>query len=258
MLKKVIFYSLPYSMRRKLFSIVKRHQFEEMQHLRTVVGEDGRSLKPFDQHQCILVHIPKTAGVSVCQSLFGNLAGSHKTLIEYQKIFSKTDFNRYFKFTFVRNPWDRLFSAYNFLKNGGMNQSDKRWAEKHIAPYESFDTFVKNGLQRPGIRKWIHFKPQSDFLYIPRDPKLHMNFFGYFENLQNDFRYVVNKLDLNKHVFLQHKNAGNTVNKLDYKDFYSNKSRAIVSEFYKSDIKNFGYNFDNSSLEEQLQNRLRQ
>ena len=37
--------------------------------------EWGFSLIPFDRHECIFVHIPKTGGVSISKSLFGNLAG---------------------------------------------------------------------------------------------------------------------------------------------------------------------------------------
>jgi len=72
---------------------------------------------PFDRYQCIFVHIPKTAGVSICRSLFENLAGGHTTIAKYQIIFSKKEFDRYFKFTFkigVKSTFD-LYTYYPFV-----------------------------------------------------------------------------------------------------------------------------------------------
>jgi hypothetical protein len=67
------------------------------------------------------VHVPKTAGVAISLALFGNLAGEHASIRDYQTIYPKSVFERYVRFTFVRNPWDRLLSAFSFLKSGGMN-----------------------------------------------------------------------------------------------------------------------------------------
>lgn len=118
-LRNKVFYAFPYDMRRMLFSVIKQKQFHDLQHLRTIDTNDGYSLKPFDLYRCIFVHIPKAAGISMSRALFGNFAGNHKSVETYQRIFSKKEFNSYFKFTFVRNPWDRLFSAYIYLKRGG-------------------------------------------------------------------------------------------------------------------------------------------
>jgi hypothetical protein len=226
------------------------------QHLRTIETRDSTSFRPFDQHQCIFVHIPKAAGVSVCRALFGNLAGNHRSISNYQLIFSKKDFDRYFKFTFIRNPWDRVFSAYNFLKKGGMNKIDKRWAEANIALYENFDDFVSIGLQQPSIQKWRHFKPQSYFLLVPYNRRLQVDFLGFFENIKNDFEYVANKLKMGDNAVLRRDNVSYPGHNFNYKEFYTDKTRKIVSKVYARDIDIFGYNFDNSSLQSQLTSRL--
>ena len=75
-------------------------------------------------------------------------------------------FDSYFKFTFVRNPYDRLFSAYTFLKKGGINDQDNNFAKKYLSEYNSFDNFVKFGLIKPEVLSWVHFKPQKDFYVI--------------------------------------------------------------------------------------------
>ena len=95
------FYSLPHDERRMFFSRTRPQIFNNLQNRRTIVTNDGYSYIPFDRHMCIFVHIPKTAGVSICRALFGNLAGGHASVSMYQIVFSKEEFDRYFKFTFV-------------------------------------------------------------------------------------------------------------------------------------------------------------
>ena len=57
------------------------------------------SMDAFDHFKCVFVHIPKAAGVSVNKALFGNLAGGHQSVKEYQEIFKKETYQSYFKFT---------------------------------------------------------------------------------------------------------------------------------------------------------------
>lgn len=224
--------------------------------MRKFVDNDDYTYKSFDQHKCIFVHIPKVAGVSISRAFFGNLAGSHKSVSQYQLIFSKEEFDSYFKFAFVRNPWDRVFSAYNFLKKGGMNEEDYRWADENIAHYENFDDFLHNGLRKSSVRNWKHFIPQSNFLCLPWSENLHVDFLGLFENIKDDFQFVANRLGFGETRTLKHENASNSGIKLDYRDFYTKRSRKIVYDVYKRDIEILGYKFDNSSLESQLANRL--
>ena len=77
---------------------------------------ESNMLKVFDEKKCIFFHIPKTAGISLVKALFGDLDWGHRDVNYYINVFDKKRFNDYFKFTFVRNPYDRLFSAYSFLK----------------------------------------------------------------------------------------------------------------------------------------------
>ena len=139
--------------RRFLFRVVAPGHFRRYQTRRVSTGEKRSSYDGFDRTRSIFVHIPKAGGVSVAISLYGNRAGSHTSVSGYQLVFSAAEFQSYFKFTFVRNPWDRLYSAYRFLSAGGMNDLDRSWSEKHLAGVEDFEAFVLEALPRRSVRR---------------------------------------------------------------------------------------------------------
>lgn len=228
-----------------------------MQDKRSIDTDKGYSYKPFDQYQCIFVHIPKTAGVSISRTLFGNLCGGHDSIKRYQLVFSKREFDSYFKFTVVRNPWSRIFSTYNFLRRGGMTERDRKWAAENIVPYRDFGDFITRWLKRSNIHQYIHFVPQHEFLRVPHNQHLAVDFVGVFENIQDDFQRITNRLFANTNLTLRHEITTASNHKLDYCDFYTNETRDIVADVYKEDVELFGYNFDNSSLRSQLSNRQR-
>ena len=63
-----------------------------------------------NKHKCIFVHIIKTGGTSI-DKLFRGRTG-HKFAKNYKKDVGNKKWNNYFKFTFVRNPWDKMVSQY--------------------------------------------------------------------------------------------------------------------------------------------------
>ncbi|MFC1837488.1 sulfotransferase family 2 domain-containing protein [Thermodesulfobacteriota bacterium] len=232
---------LPYDTRRLLFKSLKSDEYNALQDRRTVDTDNGYSLKPFDQHKCIFIHIPKCAGVSISKSLFGNLAGGHMKMFKYKIVFSRHEFNSYFKFTFVRNPWDRLVSSYFFLKEGGYGENDRMWAEANLNIYKDFTEFVKKGVYRKKILRKQHFVPQYKFICMPGQFATDLDFIGYFENLEKDFQYVSDKLGIK--CALRFENVGKK-RKRDYRQYYNSDTKRIVSDIYHKDIEMFGYSFD--------------
>jgi hypothetical protein len=79
-----------------------------------------------------------------------------------------------------------------------------------------------------------------------------VDFVGLYENLAEDFNYIKNRLDIS--VNLKHQNKG-TNRRKDYRTYYTDETREIVANVYQKDIEIFGYDFDNSSLAEQLTRR---
>ena len=228
---------LPYEWR---FWLYKQRNRRSVRRLREAVNESPKgnfSLRRCDELEAIFVHIPKAAGTSVALSLFGELP-FHYTAIQYRVIFGRSDFRRYFKFAFVRNPWDRLYSAYRYLRAGGWDDKDKAWAEQHLAPYPDFNAFVLDWLTADNLRAYMHFRPQVEFVCDRRGRPL-IDYLGYFETIEDDFRVVSGRLGTA--VTLDHVNASG---RADYRSVYSAEAARRVAEVYRRDIAAFGYAFE--------------
>ena len=238
-----LFYRLPHDARRWLFAATKPKKFGKLQKQRNRHSEQGYSFKPFDEHRCIFVHVPKTAGVSISRELFGNLSGGHTSIATYERVFSRRDFESYFKFAFVRNPWDRLYSAYRFLKSGGMSEGDRQWAERNLSGVTGFTEFVTEHLRRGHMLSSSHFVPQYRFLCRPGSTQVLVDFVGRYESLDRDFRAVKERLGLGTGEGLAHFNRSQS-DGADYRFAYTAETRRIVADVYREDVELFGYAFE--------------
>lgn len=156
---------------------------------------------------------------------------AHMTAAEYVKFayVTQQQFDTYFKFSIVRNPWARIVSAYN-------------WAGYHKRfSFEDFLTkyFPVSDNYATAAAPLRHVIPQADFLYDDENRCL-VDYLGRFETLQDDFIKICDRIGipgvelpvLNKKI---HK---------PYQEYYTEKSREIVAEKYARDIQLFGYSFD--------------
>ena len=193
-------YSTLFSYETKLWLYKIRH-LGEYKSLRKTVYPSPKgdfSLKPYDENKCIFIHITKTAGTSVAKSLFGYLPYHYKA-IDYRVIYGRKIFEQYYKFAFVRNPWDRTYSAYRYLKSGGWNDDDKLWAEQNISEFDDFNQFIENWLTLSNIKKHIHFTPQYKFICDNKDNLL-INYLAYFETINDDFEQIARHLNIDANI----------------------------------------------------------
>ena len=198
------------------------------------------------------IHIPKTAGQSIedlfefeldNHHYFGNNNGydfSHCTIKNMQ---SKIDISNFFKFSFVRNPFDRLVSEFFYRSELKHNWVFKRLKMKKY----SFDDFV-NGFYEYKLSFDInkssdesHFYSQFDFIYI--DNKISVDFLGRFENLKNDISTLKKKFNINKNII-----HINKTNHYHYSSYYSATTKSMVEKIYEKDFNAFNYDFSKSKL----------
>ena len=197
------------------------------------------------KHKFIFVHIPKCAGRSLKEYLKENcgnepINSGHRSLHVLLKNFSLKS-EDYYKFTFVRNPWDRIVSLYSFWLNQTPNSVFYQWDFKQV-------DFIKN--KNLSFIDFVKLIPFNDSVFNEK-PHLHpyidhfmgdptsFSFIGRLENLQQDFDIVCDKIGI-PHQQLPHKNKSKHKH---YTEYYDDETRAIVAEKYAKDIEYFGYKF---------------
>lgn len=197
------------------------------------------SIRGFHENQCIFIHIPKCAGISLSQSLFGHCV-PHATITDYQIMFGASLFKKYFKFTIVRNPWDRLVSAYFFIKNGGFDSTDKFLFTPFIEEFPTFDSFVRFIYFNKNITKLLHLLPQHHWIQTPAGD-IPIDYIGKLENLSESLKVI--KSELNIDCIPSPKRINSSPRERDYHKYYTKETANMVAEIYKKDIKLLGYKF---------------
>jgi len=214
------------------------------------------------KYKCIFVHIQRTAGNSIelvlegislldkdfkatelwDNSLHRGVPGPykidnrghwmHSSAEEIKKKCNPEEFNDYFKFSFVRNPWGRMASWYRLrcynlkMKIGHTGVS---CAARKTHWHGDFATW----LTHPDLNS------QTSMLYDNQGQCL-VDFIGRFESLQQDFNFICDEIKT-PHKQLPHLNA--TESDEPYYEHYNDETRDIVGSRYSEDIENFGYQF---------------
>lgn len=243
-MKSAILSQLPFPIKHQLRVLTRQKSY---QNIRT--SGEGHIFNAFDEHKCLFIHIPKTGGVSVYRSLFNSKkdqvnvrSAGHFSLKDYEIIFGHDVLREYFTFTFVRNPWSRVLSSYQFMKKGGFHSKDEAWAKKNLSKFNSFNEFVVQWLNHRNIYRALHFIPQYEFLFS-RNGQMNIDFIGKLENIDSDFNQIKSKLHID--CTLRHDNKGNLTRKKtrSYREFYTEETRDIVARIYCKDIEIFNYTF---------------
>ncbi len=188
-----------------------------------------------DKHKYIFLHIPKTGGLSVNVMLLesdviarlvmvapigknynGQTGYVNKSCCELNReSIGANEWNKYFKFCFVRNPYDRIVSGW-----------------KYIFPDIPLKYFIK-GLKtcRDGHSIW-HCRMSQD-IQLGSD----VDYIGKMENFDNDVKKVFETLNL-KYEKIKKLNITNHVN---YREYYNEETRKLVFNMFRKDFERFEY-----------------
>lgn len=170
----------------------------------------------------LLIRIPKTASTSVCKALGRPV--EHRTALEWRAKFENNrEFKRRFKFTIVRNPYERFLSMYYFFtvlleKHPDVNEYLK------IVDWEQLQQHID----------WRFIQPQYQYVYDENGVCL-VDYIGKFEELNTAWEHIAQRARVEK-VALPH--LRKTIHK---KVPLNEKSKNIIYEFYKKDFELFGY-----------------
>lgn len=209
-----------------------------------------------NQRGFMFLHNPKVAGTSIRRQLFAYDDNPHR--LAYQEyvpalervvelfhvcvgdipaVWPERTFRNFFKFGFVRNPYDRLFSA---------------WAEhkrQHaLDPNTDFNEWAARTLTPSNVRfdwRYTHFCPQHYFFY--KNNELFASYIGRYENLAADWAYVRQRLGLDASL----EGLGHSKDQTKYDtgrrltmDDLSRNTLQLVNHIYQRDFHLFGYKME--------------
>jgi len=203
------------------------------------------------EYRFVYVPIPKTACTTWKTSLakllnLENKGNPHEIKFEFVNLLEKKH-DDYFKFVFIRNPWDRILSCYidkivneekkiNGYKDGILSSFLPMYGDMFYAKMP-FEEFVEKISNIPDEKSDEHLRSQYTFIYNKNGEKV-VDYIGRFENFDNDFAFISKKIGKN----LDKLHEGKTEHK-PYWEYYNEKTKELIEKRYKKDIKLFGYEF---------------
>jgi len=191
----------------------------------------------------VFVHIPKAAGTSINEALFGRFMG-HARASDVEK-WGSPELKALPSFAVTRNPWDRLVSAYRFAKRGrGVGGARQAWVwrpeQYRIPEFETFERFVGEWLVKRDVwRLDPMFRPQSEFV-CDESGNLLVDHLGKLEDLQPTLDFVATTIARSLCI----KEANRSGERVDYRDFYTPELINLVGNVYRADVDRFGYGFE--------------
>lgn len=203
----------------------------------------------------IYFRIPKAANSTITMTLQGFLndisAGEFKRPSEAKALFSPLGSlgqddvehlsERFYTFTFVRNPYSRIASAY--LDKVGNSDKQKihvaRWHGRDSSAPISFSEFCTYLQQGKGYLDDGHWARQCDLITMPADQ---LDFIGKIESLDQDLRHVIAALfgpDRDIRIVSWKKNTTGASSRV--RELYGQPEMEIIREVYAEDFRVFGY-----------------
>ena len=198
------------------------------------------------EHNFLFVHIPKTAGNSI-QSILSKYSedeiivsheqdgihrfdlhtpkynfNKHSRLIVYKRRLEKDLYRKLFKFTIVRNPWDRMISFY-FSPHRGLTEWNRSKFIDFVKERETIKSFLSTGF----------------FNNIGNRPFKNLDFILRFEHLQEDFNLLCEKLNIKKSKLPHVNNSQHN----HYSKYYDEELVNLVAGRFRHEIDYFGYTF---------------
>ena len=213
------------------------------------------------RRKIIFIHIPKTGGTSV-ENLFWPLNKYKRSERNLWMGFKRPMFNKYqtgglqhltaslikrevgsrefakcFKFTFDRNPWDKVISQY-------LSMGKRKDLRGFVGMESGFS--LKQYLDCISKRSHVQWEEQYKFIEDV-DGKSLVDWVGKFESISDDIDIIRSILDLDKGEKLPHVNKSSS--RLHYSHYYDLESKEVVGEMYAKDISRFGYVYENVSAD---------
>ena len=236
----------------------------------------------------IFFHVPKTAGSSIHIFLkdYYGLKGKqrydpvppiHHIKAQYVLKYM-SEAKNFFKFAFVRNPFDRILSAFSDFTQIRPEYSNKLskltsflGINKYLYEYKcfeledynfnSYEELCKKGLKLNKSNKLLRIKKNQSFkdfcinfkksgwikdthfkpqseILCDENNNLLVDFVGKYENLNDDLNYISNKIGFKIDIGHYRK-----TNHQSYRNYFDDESKNIIESYFRNDLDLFDYSF---------------
>ena len=214
------------------------------------------------KHKFVFVHIPKTAGCSIADALLWYHVGTsgkhwpdvdvkdaqrfaehstykncnklpgHATAREAKNYFIREglDWDSYFKFAFIRNPWDRLVSMYFYGKRLLDEGYKDAWVQNFKYPFPDYIEKVCG----------VYGKPDLQYTCVSDYSGIIVDHIGKVENIQIEFDDICQKIG----IPMQNLPHVNGTKHTKYTDYYAPELRDLVAHKFRADLELGGYTYD--------------
>jgi hypothetical protein len=211
------------------------------------------------ERDALYVHVPKTGGTSIERELNGDglwdrlrahadgarlvralkaiypinvvawFAEKHLPAVVLRELVPREQWDRCFKFAFVRNPWDVVVSTYFYVTK----VSD--WFRAHEPDYAAV-------IERCDFREFVHYYPMiardSCALILDERGEPLVDFVGRYESLEADFAQVCRRIGISAPL-ARHNRSEHA----HYREYYDDETKRIVERHFARDIERFGYRY---------------
>ena len=151
---------------------------------------------------------------------------THEDILAAKQRMGAEKFAHYFKFAFVRNPWERLVSEYEYILR---HPEHGRYAR--VRSLKNLHEFIRMQIPR---RDAYQINMLCD-----KKGRLLVDFVGKLENLQNDWQTAC-ALACIPYQPLPHRNVTQHEN---YRDFFDQDNARLVARHWAREIKEFEYEY---------------
>ena len=199
-----------------------------------------------EKKKFIFIHIPKNSGTAMTNEIQkrynqsqilrdvernGINIGIDKMHLYYDVIYkfiSKEILDNYIKFCIIRNPYNKLYSAWNFIKDrhGYSDIND-------FIKYKLDENFIYGKEIIPNDAR-VHYRPQFTFVY-DNEYNIFVDFIIRYENLNEDIFKLNKKYNLDIPLY------DNSNSKKSYINLFNKESIIKINTLYKKDFELFNY-----------------
>lgn len=192
-----------------------------------------------ETHQFIFLAVAKTGSSSIEQALapyrspLTNQFKKHATCTRVKRELPTALWQQFFKFAFVRNPYDYVQSWYFYRQREEL--ADPHHPRHHLYTGDTtFEEFVENFGQQEWILNQVAWvaPPSTDF-------QMQLDYVGRYETLDQDYRVICDRLGIPDTPLPTLRSSSNSSERAAA--LWNRHTRRLVNDYFQPDFETFGF-----------------